>query len=759
MRADPWTKLRESLEQLDIKYTADYDQLTTHVVSKKRNTPKGLQALINGKYVVTDSFINAIVEAANVEDDVEEGVPSALESDFDGNWPNALEHLPPRGEEPVDRPNESYAPDPRRQDVFEGYTFVFYEKKQHENLFPVITHGKGKAVLEEVVPKESNIDDFIRSVKTLAGEKGLGSFEDGSEGKGVVLVRYVPAKGDDTEWYQQFVTAVALRLDHRPMDQREFLEAILACDASMLRRPLEMESQANSPNAAPQHQETSNRMEIDQPQPSRTEPSQAPAEQQESAPTRRLGRARRGAASRFKGFDLDDDYEESPPITQPPEESAPAAPAASQDQDSLFVSQRQDHNQNHMEEEDEPPGRATRKSQSRKRPLSPLPEHDNSAFLDEIAPTAAAAKRRRIASGQDPIPPEPEPEAGDQEDEEMVEDSPPPAKGAKGRGKKTGKGATESEDILELARKQREEQEARAAAERRALTHPAGSGDEEDEIDYAAIRRLHIIEECDVHFPAERQARNKDDNNPGGVRSRDHDVASGRWDPQWNGRKNFKRFRKQGEPVGRPLRKNIYALEEVKPKEYGIGDDYWLEGGDKETQRKDKVSMVSQSQAAPATQDAASMLPPPVPVSSTRRTVVAIDSSDEEDEEDDDVEVEDSYAKIPEPEPPRSRAAKAAEKTMATRRSQATSSSTASQSQPSRASTRITQTQSGVTSSTAASTRAGGKRPTSAAPPPQGERAAKKPRKVALRSAVQDSEEEEGDDSEDDLKFKFGRRK
>ncbi len=196
LRDDPWPRYRDQLEQLDIKYIADYDiALTTHVMAKKRNTSKGLQALINGKYIIIESFISALVEAAR-QGSGGDAEPSPLERDFDGAWPNALEHLPPRGEEPSDRPISTYAPDERRLDVFDGYTFIFYETKQYENLFAPITNGKGKALLREVVAGETQIDDFVRYVKEVAGEKGLGEFEDGSEGKGVVVVRYAPSKGE-----------------------------------------------------------------------------------------------------------------------------------------------------------------------------------------------------------------------------------------------------------------------------------------------------------------------------------------------------------------------------------------------------------------------------------------------------------------------------------------------------------------------------------------------------------------------------------
>ncbi len=238
-RSNPYESLYEKLGPLDIKVLDEYQRgVTTHVVAKKRNTPKGLQALIDGKLIVhNDSFINAILEAAEPADG-----GSQLELDFEGKWPKESEYLPPKGGEPTPRPEEAYAPNPLRQDMFEGYTFVFYEKKQFETLLAPITSGRGKALLRLAVPDETTVDDFVRYVKGVAGEKGLGSFDDGSEGKGVVVVRFNPVKGPGTEWFAQFGTEVALHLDHRLIEQNEFLDAILGNDASVLRRPLEVES-------------------------------------------------------------------------------------------------------------------------------------------------------------------------------------------------------------------------------------------------------------------------------------------------------------------------------------------------------------------------------------------------------------------------------------------------------------------------------------------------------------------------------------
>lgn len=703
LRADPWETLRESLEQLDIKYSSEYEPLTSHVVSKKRNTSKGLQALINGKYIVTDTFISAIVDAATPPADPEDGTLSPLERDYNGNWPNPIHHLPPRGEEPSDRPADAYAPNERRQEVFEGYTFVFYEQKQYDNLFPAITHGKGKALFKHATPGKTDVDDFVRYVKEVAGEKGMGSFDDGSEGKGVVVVRYVPAKGGDYEWFAQFLTTFAQRLDHRPIDQREFLEAILACDASMLRRPLQEDTgPSRQASRVPESTapEPDTRMDIDEPEPQPQSAAPEPAEVQDIAPLPARTRARRGAPMRFKGFDLDSDDESKPEISQlvdgTPPEPAPEPAAASQG--SLFVSQRQESAEPIDLDDDQT--RTTRRPQ-RKRALSPLPDHDESAFLDGIAPTAAAAKRRRIESGQAPVAPEPAKE------DEMVVDPPTPKKNApapRGRGKKA---PTEADDILEAARQFRDQVDARAAAEKKALAIADAA-----EVDFAQVRANHVIEECAVHFPKDTQNSDNGDRDGGG-----------RWDPRWNGRKNFKRFRKQGEAGGRAAPRIIVGLEEVKPKEYGIGDDYWLED---ESSRRKESQRETQSQAQQ----------PPVEVvdkaraSALRRTVLAVDSSDEEEEED--------TMGIVDPSPPlsRSKAGKSAEKE-SSRRSQLLHTQS--------------QSQATTTSSSRASAR-GVKRP--APPEPVNARVAKKARAAPVR--VEESAE---DDSDDELKFRFGRRR
>ena len=240
---DPLANYRNRLEDLDIKVSIPYVMGTTsHVVSNKRNTAKGLQALINGKFIVSESYIDALVYATTPDNLDELESLSPLEEDFDNSWPNAQEHLPAKSKEPTERPSQDFIPNAARSNVFEGYTFIFCDPLQFEALQPPITSGGGKALAYKLDPGKTSVEDVLRYVKNVAGEKGLGEFEDGSEGKGVVVVAFRGKKGFE-DWAADLSTAIALALGQRLIEQSEFLDAILSNDASILRKALLQEEQ------------------------------------------------------------------------------------------------------------------------------------------------------------------------------------------------------------------------------------------------------------------------------------------------------------------------------------------------------------------------------------------------------------------------------------------------------------------------------------------------------------------------------------
>lgn len=349
--------------------------------------------------------------------------------------------------------------------------------------------------------------------------------------------------------------------------------------------------------------------------------------------------------------------------------------------------------------EDRIGGRSTAGRQLKRPASSAVPDWEHDIF-EGVAPTAAAVKRQRIERGEEPIARLETTTLHDGDDEALGAPPSGPVDPRKNQSK-TGIGDI---DILELARQRRDEAEARAKAEREALAQLP------DDIDPAQIRRLTIVEEIQ---PREATARRTE-------RDRADDIADGRWDPTWNGRRNFKMFRGQGSTAGRPPPRVIVPLEEVKTKEYGIGDDYWLEDDSqrKRSDRDKQSQSQSQGQVSTARRESGKDGNSSVPGA----TLVANDSDEDlESRVDSEAAVGSVRGLI------RADSAREAE------------SRTDGSSSQRRAGTRSRGTQ----------PRQSGKR---AAASPTSSRPSKKPRQTGGAGPSDD-------DSEDELKFRFGRRR
>ncbi|KAJ5109598.1 hypothetical protein N7532_002243 [Penicillium argentinense] len=503
MRAnDPLAKVRARLEELDIKTIIPYlvDQ-TTHVVQSKRNTAKGLQALINGKHIVKNSFLDAIEYATTPTDLGTQQEISPLESDFDAAWPDPAEHLPPPGNEPTSRSASAFAPNSDRINVFDKYTFVFGDASQFENLQPAINNGHGKALYYEIKDGETTAADIVQFMKKAGGSQGVGAERTGPGG--VVLVRF-RSKGDYENWSVKLGNEVALAIDQRSIEQREFLDAILNNDAKPLCRPLPREEVSSqvSPTPTPA-------VELPQPAAVSEEPSPSltPHEQTQPAPSRAKSSRERKYVSKMKTFDDGFDME-SIPVYEPGMDE----PEQSQSMGLDPIEQPQP-NQTLPTVEEEEGGEGA--------------EDD---AVSDLLPGAQAMKRRRAAQGDD--------EARTASKRVKTEVAPKPRR--------------RKMDVLEEARKHREEEEKQHEEE----LHPSQN------VDIEKLRNLAIVEEMDIPV---RQPP---------VRENDQ---SNRWDEQWNGRKNFKRFRRKGEPrhARQRVQSVIVPLEEVTRKDYGIGDHYW----------------------------------------------------------------------------------------------------------------------------------------------------------------------------------------
>jgi hypothetical protein len=112
-------------------------------------------------------------------------------------------------------------------------------------------------------------------------------------------------------------------------------------------------------------------------------------------------------------------------------------------------------------------------------------------------------------------------------------------------------------DVLEAARQHREAEE--DAQRKRRQEEEASLQDSLRDTDVEKLKNLAIVEEMEI-------------------KPRPGVAEDSRWDERWNGRKNFKKFRRKGEP-GQPrhrIQTVIVPLEEVTRKDFGIGDHYWV---------------------------------------------------------------------------------------------------------------------------------------------------------------------------------------
>jgi hypothetical protein len=245
---DPLAHARSRLEDLDIKTVIPYvDGKTTHVVQNKRNTAKGLQAVVNGKYIVEKSYIEAIVYAATPTELESEEALCPLEEDFDAFWPDPAAHLPPRGKEPTEMPDSAYLPDSSRSSVFEGYTFVFCDGSRFEDLQGPITCGHGKALLYEVDINKTTAADIVDYMKRAGGNKGLALENDGTGG--VLLVQFQGSRGQE-DWARDIQQQVSLLTGQKLVEPSEFLDTVLRKDASNLCKPISKEPSANTQASA-----------------------------------------------------------------------------------------------------------------------------------------------------------------------------------------------------------------------------------------------------------------------------------------------------------------------------------------------------------------------------------------------------------------------------------------------------------------------------------------------------------------------------
>jgi hypothetical protein len=483
--------------------------------------------------------------------------PSALEKDFDTNWPKEEGHICPTGGEPIERPNDWLKPNPAREEVFKDYLFLFLTSSQYENLSPMINSGGGKAFFFDFRLGESTVEEVIDKIKDLAGMKDSHTSMLTQSGPGaVVLIR--PSEADAVR-KAGLVEDIDLTVGQRSCEQSEFLDAVLSVDASVMRKPLrngpdydevaqasirptasssipppplfstrETTALPDSPPAELQHSQPQENVA-----PMQDQTAQQSVQQETSRKRRRFL-----PQKQFKGFD---DFDESQILRTNEKSPEPLAqPSQVPRSQGTAVEEVSPHSPN-------------TELLGRKRPApDDDPEEETPEQRDaRMFPGLATMKRRRTEAAA------------------RGEKSASKAPAVKAKEKEKNEG----EELKAKVKKDKEAEKdikARIAAQRKAEEEKRRKDDEaEEEIrnmdpdDVPEIKHQPVIFELPVRPPRPNLTSSEN--------------------PDWDGRPNYKKFRRKGSDRRRApgeTQRLMVPLEEVSTRGYGLGDEYWLEHGD-----------------------------------------------------------------------------------------------------------------------------------------------------------------------------------
>ena len=193
-------------------------------------------------------------------------------------------------------------------------------------------------------------------------------------------------------------------------------------------------------------------------------------------------------------------------------------------------------------------------------------DEDEDVLDENMLPAAAAMKKIRLQRNPNNQPRAPS--------EDLPEAATSKNNVAEAKKKKKAKEI----DIQEVVKERRKAQDEAAQKDEENLKEAL------DNMTVEEMNSLAVIEEMEVKPRTDR---------PQGANS-----ENPRWEDKWNGRKNFKKFRRRGDgPAPRRGQTVMVPLEEVKKKGYGIEKDYYLESERaKKRQKEREPSVQSQSQ-------------------------------------------------------------------------------------------------------------------------------------------------------------------
>lgn len=702
---------QDRVKDLDIRAVADYlTEHTTHLVATKRNTAKGLQALIEGRPIVTDAYIDALIYASTPIDLQEEENLCPLETDFDDAWPDPTPHLPPPGKEPTDKPAEAYKPDSARAKVFDKYTCIFFDQTQYDTLLPPITTGHGKALLLKVDAGSTTIEDgenFVRKASNNIGRTIIVNVNENDESK---------------SWLADYIDQLCAKFDQEPASQSDFLDAVLAVNAAQLRKSRRPTTSTSSDQDHRNHVNgskvangtlTNGHSSAHKSNGTQAEGSQSPALSSRAGSALPESAAKRGSNNVTQQPQSQDD---NPRPTKRPRFVPPKKPRAAFDDD---------FNPDAIAEYDEeaPPA----KSQPRNRRSSPVAVKEEP--VQHLTSSRDASPALSVQA--------------DSEDDEMDELLPAAAAMTRANGlptrsslKSKPTARTKEVKLMDVREVVRAQREAEQEQQRKEQEEMKGLHEEAELTNGPA----NLVKVSTFDLPMRRRS-GKDGTN---------EFKGESWRPEWDGRKNFKGFvRARDVAAGngeapRRREKIIIPLEPAKRHDYGLGDKYWEKTQEekdkaaKEKERRKRASQKSQSQAQ-----------------GSKRTTSQSQQSETVHEE------SDSEMEQPESGADEDRNGGEEHTNAETARLQAEAEGVLDHpidvDEPRQ--TRGSETQTSVGTKSTATTRSGkvgSKRPASKTPPSSSKTTASKRQKTLPVTVVHGSDSDDGDDS-DDLKFKVGR--
>ncbi|EWC46234.1 hypothetical protein DRE_04612 [Drechslerella stenobrocha 248] len=558
------------LEQLDIKCVAEFlPGKTTAVVVPKRNLPVSLRALIAGP----------------------------LQADLAANWPNPLAYLPPPGAEPNPKGPEYFTPNLARRTMFEKWVVVCCSQ-QHMDVFTgVVTDAGGKMELFELVENRTKPAELVVHLERM--------------GPRCIIL----APNTDDDWHATFRSQVEARAGVRFAVQNEFLDAVLLADPTLLRRPYEsadvpVHESLELPSAPPSVVDEA--MKESQPVTRQlrirgrgvgvevevahleavTEPAPAPAPPPAESSLRRMQTTQSRTSRYVSQIKIDDsDDENFVPLPAPSASSATIGKSTVSSLKTTFrgASQSQAGLATRATQLSSVPEVGTQ-SQGVKRRSVPSSSEDEDAAMDKILPGQAAMKKRRIEeAAKDAQPARPTKTLPSSRRKPTASPPPPPVKrepyanaDADMDIKPLLKGKQKAVDsvVIKTAQEIRRKEEAVAA-----LEDAAYEMSPEEIATVAKMRNLAVVETFPVIARADRPF----------ARSQAYGDEGARWDERWNGRKNFKKFKRRARDgaLEGPMRRMgghiMVPLVEHRPKDYGIGESYWLESAGSSGKRRTNV--------------------------------------------------------------------------------------------------------------------------------------------------------------------------